>query len=185
MHCIQKIHNEDKIKRDLGLQLDHLSQNRVRESLFKGLEQVDCHSLRGEIWKLLCKVQNSKSQYKRGIMEKFIEEENDMIVFKIKKDLTRTFPGTKEFAIPFDSGNNRLFNVLKAYSAYDSETSYCQGMNFIAAMLLVHIQDQEDAFWCLVFVMFARDWRSIFVDNAKKIEYLIADLGNHLRRKNK
>ena len=78
-----------------------------------------------------------------------------------------------------------MYNVLKAYSAYDSETSYCQGMNFIAAMLLNHIPDEEDAFWCLVFVMFARDWRSIFVDNALKIENLIEDLGTYLKKHNK
>ena len=58
-------------------------------------------------------------------------------------------------------------------------------MNFIAAMLLLHISDEEDAFWCLVYVMFARDWRSIFVDNAKKIENLVADLAIYLKKYNK
>ena len=58
-------------------------------------------------------------------------------------------------------------------------------MNFIAAMFLMHIQDEEDAFWCLVYVMFARDWRSIFVDNAKKIETLIFDLGKYLKKNNR
>ena len=94
MHSIRKVHNEDRIKRDLGLQLEHLSKNRIRQSLLHGLDKVDCSGLRGDVWKLLCKVQQSKSQYKRGIIQKFIEEENDLIVVKIKKDLTRTFPGT-------------------------------------------------------------------------------------------
>ena len=52
-------------------------------------------------------------------------------------------------------------------------------------MLLLHISDEEDAFWCLVYVMFARDWRSIFVDNAKKIENLVADLAIYLKKYNK
>ena len=46
---------------------------------------------------------------------------------KIKKDLTRTFPHVEEFKKPADSGENRLYNVLKAFSAYDSETGYVQG----------------------------------------------------------
>ena len=56
MHSIRKVHNEDRIKRNLGLQLEHLSKNRIRQSLLHGLEKVDSHGLRGDIWKLLCKV---------------------------------------------------------------------------------------------------------------------------------
>ena len=76
---------------------------------------------------------------------------------------------------------NRLYNVLKAYSAYDPETGYCQGMNFITAMILQVVSDEEDAFWCLVFVMFVRDWRSIFSDDAERISTLISDLGNWMK----
>ena len=66
----------DRIEANLGLQVEHLSHVRIRESFHEGLEAVHCDSLRGEIWKLICKVHNSKSQYKRGIINKFIEEEN-------------------------------------------------------------------------------------------------------------
>lgn len=101
---------------------------------------------------------------------------------KITKDLSRTFPGNLEFKLPPESGKNRLYNVLKAYSAYDPETGYCQGMNFITGMILTMIPDQEDAFWCLVFVMFVRDWRSIFSDNSARISQLITDLESFLRK---
>lgn len=72
--------------------------------------------------------------------------------------------------------------MLKAYSAYDPETGYCQGMNFICGMLLQMIPDQEDAFWCLVFVMFVRDWRSIFSDSSERINQLIEDLSMYLKK---
>jgi hypothetical protein len=39
--------------------------------------------------------------------------------------------------------------VLKAYSNYDRETGYCQGMTEIAALLLMYMPE-EDAFWTLV-----------------------------------
>ena len=125
MHSIQKVKAKDRIKAGLGLQIDHLSVPRIRVSFYDGLERVDCDSLRGEIWKLLCKVHHSKSQYKRGIINKFIEQEDPQVVRKINKDLSRTFPGNPEFKLPADSGQNRLYNVLKAYSAYDPETGYC------------------------------------------------------------
>ena len=80
-------------------------------------------------------------QYKRGIFRKFIEQEDAMNTKKITKDLGRTFPGNEEFKMSYETGENRLYNVLKAYSAYDPETGYCQGMNFISAMLLQMMPD--------------------------------------------
>lgn len=46
-------------------------------------------------------------------------------------------------------GQARLRRVLKAYSTYDREIGYCQGMNFIAAMFLTLVTEEE-AFWMLV-----------------------------------
>ena len=61
MNSIQKIKAKDRVEANLGLQVEHLSRDRIRESFYDGLETVECDSLRGEIWKLLCKVHNSKS----------------------------------------------------------------------------------------------------------------------------
>ena len=47
-------------------------------------------------------------------------------------------------------GNNKLFNVLKAYANYDNEVGYVQGINYIVGLLLVYIQDEEKVFWCLL-----------------------------------
>ena len=105
-----------------------------------------------------------------------------MVTKKITKDLGRTFPGNEEFKIKPETGDNRLYNVLKAYSAYDPETGYCQGMNFISAMLIQMMPDQEDAFWCLVYVMFVRDWRSIFSNDSERINQMISDTEAYLRR---
>ncbi|NWQ83718.1 US6NL protein, partial [Columbina picui] len=41
-----------------------------------------------------------------------------------------------------------LFHVLSAYSVYNTEVSYCQGMSQIAAILLMYL-NEEDAFWAL------------------------------------
>lgn len=46
--------------------------------------------------------------------------------------------------------------MLRAYFALDPDLGYTQGMNFIAAMLLMNIQDEEDSFWCLVYIMFPK-----------------------------
>jgi hypothetical protein len=49
-------------------------------------------------------------------------------------------------------GQASLRRVLKAYSLYDREIGYCQGMNFIAGMFLT-LMTEEEAFWLLVAVM--------------------------------
>ena len=46
-------------------------------------------------------------------------------------------------------GQASLRRVLKAYSVYDREIGYCQGMNFIAGMFLT-LMPEEEAFWLLV-----------------------------------
>jgi hypothetical protein len=47
------------------------------------------------------------------------------------------------------NGQAALRRVLRAYSYYDREISYCQGMNFIAGMFLT-VMSEEEAFWLLV-----------------------------------
>ena len=49
-------------------------------------------------------------------------------------------------------GQGALRRVLRAYSQYDSDVGYCQGMNFIVAMFLTFLSEEE-SFWLLVIVM--------------------------------
>ena len=51
----------------------------------------------------------------------------------------RTFPGHPYFANPLGQGQLALFNLLKAYSLIDAEVGYCQGISFVAGVLLMHV----------------------------------------------
>lgn len=144
------------------LKYDHLSTKRLRASIVEGLEASGVEGMRGEIWKLICRSQTQRGQYSSDVYQKFLQEEHPMIDHKIQKDIGRTAPGNKEFCSDHRTGKNRLYNVLKAYTSYDPEIGYCQGMNFLTAVLLQYIEDEEDAFWSLVFIMFERGWRDIF-----------------------
>lgn len=53
--------------------------------------------------------------------------------------LGRTFPGHTYFASPLGPGQLALFNLLKAYSLLDPEVGYCQGLSFVAGILLLHV----------------------------------------------
>jgi len=65
----------------------------------------------------------------------------------IKKDLHRQFPSHELFMRR--EGRLMLFNVLKAYAAHNPEVGYCQAQGPIAALLLMHMPE-EDAFWLLI-----------------------------------
>ena len=54
-----------------------------------------------------------------------------------------------EIVMGSKGGQASLRRVLKAYSVYDREIGYCQGMNFIAGMFLTLVPE-EQAFWMLV-----------------------------------
>ncbi|KAM3755404.1 hypothetical protein ACB098_02G037200 [Castanea mollissima] len=62
------------------------------------------------------------------------------------RDLSLMNPGVYERHGP---GQRSLYNVLKAYSVFDREVGYVQGMGFLAGLLLLYMSE-EDAFWLLV-----------------------------------
>ncbi|KAL3795742.1 hypothetical protein HJC23_008229 [Cyclotella cryptica] len=78
----------------------------------------------------------------------------------IERDLKRTFPSHCMFREDREKGETSsetdgkqaLRRILRAYSMYDREIGYCQGMNFIAGTLLMFLTEIE-AFWLFVTVM--------------------------------
>jgi hypothetical protein len=57
----------------------------------------------------------------------------------IIRDLARTFPKHEFFKSATGVGQESLFNVMKAYSLYDPEVGYCQGLSFIVGSLLLNV----------------------------------------------
>ncbi|KAG8134876.1 hypothetical protein E2320_007949, partial [Naja naja] len=68
-------------------------------------------------------------------------------------DLGRTFPTHPYFSSQLGAGQLSLYNILKAYSLLDQEVGYCQGLSFVAGVLLLHMSEEE-AFKMLKFLMF-------------------------------
>lgn len=64
----------------------------------------------------------------------------------IERDLYRTFPTNYHFKD--EEGITRMRNVLLSYSLRNNSVGYCQSMNFLVAVLLLHM-DEEAAFWVL------------------------------------
>lgn len=59
-----------------------------------------------------------------------------------------------EAALRLGHGQDALRNILRAYNMYDTTVGYCQGMNYIVAMFLTFLNnDEESSFWLLVVTM--------------------------------
>ena len=79
----------------------------------------------------------------------------------LRKDLNRTFPGSKFFSSESD-GQTQLQHILHAYSCYDPKVGYVQGMNFIAGSLLYHASE-EIAFWLFVSLLDDYELRELYL----------------------
>ncbi|XP_052865758.1 USP6 N-terminal-like protein [Anopheles cruzii] len=67
---------------------------------------------------------------------------------QIDFDVNRQFRNHIFYRERYSVKQQSLFRVLAAYSMYNTEVGYCQGMSTVAAVLLMYF-DEEDAFWAL------------------------------------
>ncbi|KAI1887793.1 hypothetical protein AGOR_G00194020 [Albula goreensis] len=72
---------------------------------------------------------------------------------QIQLDLHRTLTGNQRFSSPSSPATQQLHRVLLAFSWQNPTIGYCQGLNRLAALALLVLQDEEEAFWCLVAVV--------------------------------
>ncbi|TSK53697.1 Rab GTPase-activating protein 1-like [Bagarius yarrelli] len=82
----------------------------------------------------------------------------------ITRDIHRTFPAHDYFKDSDGDGQDSLYKICKAYSVYDEEIGYCQGQSFLAAVLLLHMPE-EQAFCVLVKIMYEYKLRDLYRNN--------------------
>lgn len=103
--------------------------------------------IRGTIWQLMS---SSKSLDLETVYQALLRQPS-FHEKAIHKDIQRTFPNNSYFK-KGGMGEGNLFNVLKAYSLYDPDVGYTQGLGFIVAAFLLNMPDEE-AFCVLVRLM--------------------------------
>ena len=82
---------------------------------------------RGRLWTKLFQVEQATQAHSLFLYSKLLQFDNPAIEQAICRDVTRTLTDLQMWYEDFDAGNNKLFNVLKAYANYDSEVGYVQG----------------------------------------------------------
>lgn len=117
-----------------------------KKILARALRQGIPKNKRGEVWHFLAEEFSEKlapvdvhhfPNYNIGydnLLKQLTSHQHAILI-----DLGRTFPNHPYFSSPLGPGQLALFNLLKAYSLLDPEVGYCQGLSFVAGVLLLHV----------------------------------------------
>ena len=112
---------------------DNLAQNNPR-LLTRHIKDGIPAPVRGVVWQLISK---SKDPELEATFRSLLRRSSPFEKI-IQRDLSRTFP-SHEYFQPDGPGQKSLFHVLKAYSLYDPDVGYCQGVSFVVGALLLNV----------------------------------------------
>ncbi|CAD7963533.1 unnamed protein product [Amoebophrya sp. A120] len=123
----------------------HKNPEKVKELVRRGLPEC----LRGSIWQKLAQSRELQWKYPRNLYEYLKQVPSAPCEPDIRRDTNRTFPKHVLYCDRQGVGQQQLLHVLRAYSIFNPEVGYCQGMGFIAGLLLCYLPE-EAAFFMLV-----------------------------------
>ncbi len=138
--------------------------NQLKRRIRKGVP----NSLRSRVWPLLCGASSLKASSPLLYQQMLHKTPARADLTSIALDLPRTYPHhvlfsssgaavhTSAQSLPTDASMSRgqkgLRDVLRAYACYDPRVGYCQGMAFVAGLLLSYMP-AEDTFFLIVALM--------------------------------
>ncbi|KAL9657620.1 hypothetical protein ABK040_012699 [Willaertia magna] len=103
------------------------------------------------IWTQITGV-DKKIRENKGYYNKILEVHNGQQCpneGQIDLDLARTFPSHPFYSSPHSIGRTQMKNILTAFSWRNPYVSYCQSLNYIVGLFLLHC-NEEESFWLLV-----------------------------------
>lgn len=98
-----------------------------------------------------------------------------------KKSEGRTFPTHPYYKQYLSLGQLSLFNILKAYSLLDQQVGYCQGLSFVAATLLLHVNTEDEAFELMRHLLFNFSLRKQYLPSMDALHLQLYQLTRLLR----
>ncbi|XP_041699936.1 TBC1 domain family member 4 isoform X1 [Coregonus clupeaformis] len=155
-----------------------------KEEVHNAVSQGVPKGRRGEVWLLFSHQQRLKyrqppsrhapdTPYQDLLMQLTAQQHSILV------DLGRTFPTHQYFAAQLGAGQLSLYNLLKAYSLLDTEVGYCQGISFVAGILLLHMSEDQ-AFDMLKFLMYDLGFRKQYSPDMTSLQIQMYQLSRLL-----
>lgn len=180
-------------QRDVVQVWEHIAKKDARiankfdkNMLLQAIKQGVPRSKRGDVWHFLAnqfcikqppfdtkQVPNYNTPYE-DLLKQLTSHQHAILI-----DLGRTFPNHPYYSSPLGPGQLSLFNILKAYSLLDPEVGYCQGLSFVAGILLLHMPEAE-AFFLLRHLMFRRGMRKLYLPDMEALQVNLYQLSRLL-----
>lgn len=111
----------------VALKLPHLLSLKLRSGIPS--------RVRGLMWQAMSK---SASLHLETVYDQLCKEKSPHERI-IQRDLARTFPRIDMFKQENGQGQSSMKRILEAYSLYDTDVGYCQGLAFLVGPLLMNV----------------------------------------------
>ncbi|SOV74311.1 GTPase-activating protein, putative [Plasmodium sp. gorilla clade G3] len=128
---------------------------------------------RSFIWKAILLEENtyiSEEYYKE------LKNRNGLYDKIIEKDINRTFPNHPLFINKNMNMQDKLLDILKVCSLYYERIGYCQGMNYIAGILLLVFRKNIDTIRCFISMLKNYNIKGMFLYNFPQLKKIIYQL---------
>ncbi|CAE7784161.1 EVI5 [Symbiodinium pilosum] len=134
--------------------------DKCKELIRQGIPEF----LRGSVWQKLALSRELLQKHPKDIYEQMRRAEAAPCEGDIVRDINRTFPKHVLYRDKQGLGQQQLLNVLRAYSVFNAEVGYCQGMGFICGVLLMYM-GEDDAFLMLISLLENYRMSGLFMPN--------------------
>ncbi|XP_053971512.1 USP6 N-terminal-like protein [Hylaeus anthracinus] len=147
------------------------TKEKLRRRIYKGIP----NRFRGQVWALLLGIKNLKRE-QAGKYEEMLQlaRQWSTEIRQIDADVARQYRDHINYRERYSIKQRSMFYVLAAYSMYNMEVGYCQGMSVLAGLLLLYM-DEEDAFWGLSVLLADKKYtmHGFYVDGFPKLNRFI------------
>ncbi|OAD62092.1 USP6 N-terminal-like protein [Eufriesea mexicana] len=147
------------------------TKEKLRRRVYKGIP----NRFRGQVWTLLLGIKNLKKE-QTGKYEEMLQlaRQWSTEIRQIDADVARQYRDHINYRERYSIKQRSMFYVLAAYSMYNMEVGYCQGMSVLAGLLLLYM-DEEDAFWGLSVLLADKKYtmHGFYVDGFPKLNRFI------------
>lgn len=148
------------------------TQDKLKRRIYKGIP----NKLRSEAWKRLLHIEDMIAK-NVGVYQQMLKLARTFSTEtrQIDFDVNRQFREHVYYCERYSTKQKSLFNVLIAYSMYNMELGYCQGMAGVAGILLMYM-DEEEAFWALSIFMCDPKYamHGLFIEGFPKLQRFLS-----------